>query len=119
MILELLKQIPISWILGGVASFLAVILYKLNLHKAKKLGQDEIINKKISLDLEALLALKKKAEAIRAQTNKNKSCVPNDWDELDRLHRETGRTTLSQISGASVCTEMRSSSRSNKKNDAS
>ena len=100
-------------LLGGVG----FIFFKFA--QKKEEGRQEVISKQKDLDFKNLLDHKHKEEVLRAQTNKDKSCIPNDWDELDRLHRETGRTTLSQISGASVCTEMRSSSRSNKKNDAS
>lgn len=112
-------NLPIEWIAGAAGFIGLVVAYFVKLASKKEEGRQEVLHKQIDLDLKNLIKLKEKSEKLRAQTNKDKSCIPNDWDELDKLSAKNNASTLSQISSASVCTEVHSVARPNKENEPS
>lgn len=111
-------NLPIKWIMAGIAALVTFIGFKIKLLSAKKEGRQEIINQNLKLDYGKILDFDKKKEVIREKEDVLKSCVPNDWDAVSKL-RQKGIYKLSDIPASGVCEEVQGQNGPNKTTDPS
>lgn len=112
-----MTSVPLEFILTllgalGVGGF---FFFKMN--QAKNAGRNEVITKEREAIAENLLKSIRNKERVESDAQKQKDVIPNNWDDIERLRSETGKSTLSEIADALLQTKVSENNGPSEKND--